>query len=152
MAEEQVKRVTGINPMLIARSNMSSMGMQFVGGQMDASTNMGIPLPSTGDQLFHQHVPNLNPAAPNLHRLTGSYPNNTTMVPLDTNLQTDNAPNAIAEMNSIKHASSAESIADLPSMRQVQNQIGSAVSPSRSFPVHDSGVSHVIAKDNKKKK
>ena len=152
MAEEQVKRITGINPMLMARSNMSGMGMQFVGGQMNASTNVGLPMPPSCDQLFRQHVNDINPAAPNLHRLTGSFPNTTAMVPLETNLRMDTVPNGVGEMNSIKRASSGQSISDLPSMQQVQKQIGSTVGANGSLPVHESGASHVIAKGSNKKK
>ena len=41
---DQVKRVTGLNPMILARANMPSMGMQFVPSQTDASANVVVPV------------------------------------------------------------------------------------------------------------
>ncbi|CAN0898259.1 Light-inducible protein CPRF2 [Linum grandiflorum] len=52
MAEEQVKRVTGLNPLLLARSNVPSMGMhQYTGGH----------------QSFHHPPPNMAPSIPPPH-------------------------------------------------------------------------------------
>ncbi|XP_050236417.1 light-inducible protein CPRF2 [Mercurialis annua] len=66
MAEDQVKRVTGLNPMALARSHMPSMGIQFVAGQADVQPN---------NHFFHHSVPDFSPGAQHLQRLNNNCPN-----------------------------------------------------------------------------
>ena len=90
MVEEQVKRVTGLNPVLLAGSNMCSPGMPFVSGHVDASTNVDVPMQPNPHQFFHQPIHGITSAPPHLQRLNNnSFPNNN-LVPLATNPQTDN--------------------------------------------------------------
>ncbi|KAG5246276.1 light-inducible protein [Salix suchowensis] len=90
MVEEQVKRVTGLNPVLLAGSNMRSPGMPFVGGHVDASTHVDVPMHPNPHQFFHQPIHGITPAPPHLQRLNNnSFPNNN-LVPHATNPQTDN--------------------------------------------------------------
>ncbi|KAF9682951.1 hypothetical protein SADUNF_Sadunf05G0161600 [Salix dunnii] len=90
MVEEQVKRVTGLNPVLLAGSNMRSPGMPFVSGHVDASTNVDVPMQPNPHQFFHQPIHGITSAPPHLQRLnSNSFPNNN-LVPLATNPQTDN--------------------------------------------------------------
>ncbi|KAF9686902.1 hypothetical protein SADUNF_Sadunf02G0038100 [Salix dunnii] len=138
MAEEQVKRMTGLNPVLLARSSMPSPGMPFVGGQADASTNVAVPMLTNPHQFFHQPVLGITPAPPHLQRLNNSFPNST-LVPLATNPQADNGNR------------NDGGITVMPSMQQVQKQIGSNARPAGTLPACDSGLPHVVAKDAKKK-
>ncbi|KAI5597063.1 hypothetical protein BDE02_02G043200 [Populus trichocarpa] len=153
MAEEQVKRVTGLNPVLLARSSMPSPGMPFVGGQVDASTNVAIPMQTNPHQFFHQPVQGITPAPPHLQRLNNSFPNRT-LVPLATNPQTDNGNSndgGMAVMPSMQLTADGQSLPAMPSMQQVQKQIGPTVGPAGTLPACDSGLPHVVAKDYKKK-
>ncbi|XP_011026069.1 PREDICTED: light-inducible protein CPRF2-like [Populus euphratica] len=159
MAEEQVKRVTGLNPVLLARSSMPSPGMPFVGGQVDASTNVAVPMQTNPHQFFHQPVQGITPAPPHLQRLNNSFLNST-LVPLGTNPQTDNGNSndgGMAVMPSMQLTADGQSLPampsmpSMPSMQQVQKQIGPTVSPAGTLPACDSGLPHVVAKDVKKK-
>ncbi|KAJ9172030.1 hypothetical protein P3X46_015320 [Hevea brasiliensis] len=61
MAEDQVKRATDLNPVLLAGSNMPSVGMQFVAGQTDASARVAVQRQPNNNHLFHRSVPNISP-------------------------------------------------------------------------------------------
>ncbi|CAK7346494.1 unnamed protein product [Dovyalis caffra] len=150
MAEEQVKQVTGCNPMLLARSSMTSPGMPFVGGRVDAPTNVAVPMQTNPHQFFHQPVHGITSAAPHLQRLDNSFPNNT-LVPLPTNPQTDNGTSNNGGLTSMQFTAGGQSLAVMPSVQQVQKQICPTVGPAGALPVHDSGIPHMVAKDNKKK-
>ncbi|KAJ6708963.1 BASIC LEUCINE ZIPPER 25-LIKE ISOFORM X2 [Salix koriyanagi] len=149
MAEEQVKRMTGLNPVLLARSSMPNPGMPFVGGQVDASTNVAVPMQTNPHQFFHQPVLGVAPAPPHLQRLN-NFPNST-LVPLATNPQTDNGNSndgGITVMPSMQLTADGQSLPAMPSM---QKQIGSNARPAGTLPTCDSGLPHVVAKDAKKK-
>ncbi|KAL3603560.1 hypothetical protein D5086_004419 [Populus alba] len=153
MAEEQVKRVTGLNPVLLARSSIPSPGMPFAGGQVDASTNVAVPMQTNPHQFFHQPVQGITPAPPHLQRLNNSFPNST-LVPLATNPQTDNGnrnDGGMAAMPSMQLTADGQSLPAMPSMQQVQKQIGPPVGPTGTLPACDSGLPHVIPGDAKKK-
>uniref|UniRef100_A0A6M2F5K2 BZIP domain-containing protein n=1 Tax=Populus davidiana TaxID=266767 RepID=A0A6M2F5K2_9ROSI len=153
MAEEQVKRVTGLNPVLLARSSIPSPGMPFAGGQVDASTNVAVPMQTNPHQFFHQPVQGITPAPPHLQRLNNSFPNST-LVPLATNPQTDNGnrnDGGMAVMPSMQLTADGQSLPVMPSMQQVQKQIGPPVGPAGTLPACDSGLTHVVARDAKKK-
>ncbi|KAG6783858.1 hypothetical protein POTOM_009536 [Populus tomentosa] len=153
MAEEQVKRVTGLNPVLLARSSIPSPGMPFAGGQVDASTNVAVPMQTNPHQFFHQPVQGITPAPPHLQRLNNSFPNST-LVPLATNPQTDNGnrnDGGMAVMPSMQLTADGQSLPVMPSMQQVQKQIGPPVGPAGTLPACDSGLPQVVARDAKKK-
>lgn len=149
MVEEQVKRVTGLNPMLLPGFNVPSPGMPFVGGQVDASTNVAIPMQTNPHQFFHQPVHGITSAAPHLQRLNNSFPNN--LLPLATNPQTDNGTSNNGGMASMKLTAGGRGLGAMPSTQQVQKQVGSTGGPAGAVPMCDSGLPHVFGKDGKKK-
>ncbi|XP_011042439.1 PREDICTED: light-inducible protein CPRF2 [Populus euphratica] len=149
MVEEQVKRVTGLNPMLLAGFNVPSPGMPFVGGQVDASTNVSVPMQPNPHQFFHQPVHGITPAAPHLQRLNNSYPDN--LVPLATNPQTDNGTSNNGGMASMKLTAGGRSLGAMPSTQQVQKQVGATGGPAGAVPMRDPGLPHVFGKDGQKK-
>ncbi|CAL1354595.1 unnamed protein product [Linum trigynum] len=65
MAEEQVKRVTGLNPLLLARSNVvvPNMGMHQYPGGIQANMD--------ANESFHRPLPNMTPA-PHLQPINNS--------------------------------------------------------------------------------
>ncbi|KAI9180683.1 hypothetical protein LWI28_007209 [Acer negundo] len=89
MAEETVKRVTGLNPMVLGRSNVPNVGMQYVSTPMDASTIAVAPMQPNPNQFIHQTVPSIASAAPNQQRLDTGFPSNT-QVPVVGNPSNDN--------------------------------------------------------------
>nr|UYI34514.1 basic leucine-zipper 1 [Diospyros kaki] len=59
MAEETVKRVTGLNPLFQGISDMSSMGMpSFAGSPSDTSADAAVPVQDGPEQQFYQSAPN----------------------------------------------------------------------------------------------
>ncbi|KAM0951811.1 putative transcription factor bZIP family [Dioscorea sansibarensis] len=59
MAEDSVKRVTGINPMFPTMSDMSSIGMPFSGSPSDATSDAAVPIQEDQGHFFpasqHDH-------------------------------------------------------------------------------------------------
>ena len=149
MAEEQVKRVTGLNPVLLARSSIPSPGMPFAGGQVDASTNVAVPMQTNPHQFFHQPVQGITPAPPHLQRLNNSFPDN--LAPLATNPQTDNGTSNNGGMARMKLTAGGRSPGAMPSTQQVQKQVGATGGPAGAVPMCDLGRTHVFGKDGKKK-
>jgi hypothetical protein len=97
MAEETVKRVTGLPAMNLAMATVPSVGMAFVSSPMNASTNAALPIPPKSNQFFHQPVPTV----PHHQRLDGGFPSNSP-IPLIGNLQKDMAGNRVAEMSTMQ--------------------------------------------------
>lgn len=59
MAEETVKRITGLNPLFHAMSDISSMGMPSINGSSsDTSTDAAVPVQDHSNHHFFQ--PSLN--------------------------------------------------------------------------------------------
>ncbi|KAL3381676.1 hypothetical protein AABB24_001675 [Solanum stoloniferum] len=59
MAEETVKRVTGLNPLFQAMSEMSSMAMpSFSGSPSDTSTDTALPVQDDPQHHYYQQPPN----------------------------------------------------------------------------------------------
>lgn len=59
MAEETVKRVTGLNPLIHAMSEISTMGMtSFAGSSSDTSTDAAVPVHDDPKQQFYQSASN----------------------------------------------------------------------------------------------
>ncbi|XP_037491892.1 light-inducible protein CPRF2 isoform X2 [Jatropha curcas] len=126
MAEDQVKRVTGLNPMLLARSNIPSLGMQFVAGQTDTSTNVAGPMQTNNNHFFHHSVPNITSG--------------------------DKGTNNVGGMASMQQLTvSGRSMADAPPLRHTQKQTGPTASPAVASPASNKGISMPVAKDNKMK-
>ncbi|XP_068325294.1 light-inducible protein CPRF2-like isoform X2 [Pyrus communis] len=76
MAEESVKRVTGINPLLLAMSNVANAGMPSVNNPMNASTNAAVPMQPNSNHLFHPGVPSMTTTPLHHQRLdTGFHAN-----------------------------------------------------------------------------
>ncbi|EEF41391.1 light-inducible protein CPRF2 [Ricinus communis] len=150
MAEDQVKRVTGLNPMVLARSNMPNMGMQFVAGQTDVSANVAVPMQPNNNHFFHHSVPDLTSGAPHLQRLSNSCPNNS-VTPLATPLPVNNGTSNIGGIAPLQQVTGAQNMTDVPPLQHVQKQTGPTVSPPASVLICNKGLSQPVAKDNKKK-
>lgn len=147
MAEETVKRVTGINPLLLAMSNVAGTGMTAVNNTINASTNAAVPMQQNPNQLFHQAVPNITPAAPHCQRLdfTGNTP-----VPLvghpqqnEVARQCDVGGSKIAEICPIQQHTGR--------VANLQKQIGPGINPCGSVPGSgwEREASHAVVKNNK---
>ncbi|KAJ9187636.1 hypothetical protein P3X46_003065 [Hevea brasiliensis] len=150
MAEDQVKRVTGLNPLLLARSNMPSIGMQFVAGQTDASAGVAVPMQPNNNHFFHHSVPNIPSSAQNLQGLNNSCHNNN-LTSLATNPQGDNGTSNIGGMPSMQQlTATGQAMADTAPMQHVQKQTVPRVGPA-TLPSGNKVLSHPVAKDNKKK-
>ncbi|KAE8675096.1 Histone acetyltransferase [Hibiscus syriacus] len=83
MAEETVKRVTGINPGLISRPNIPRH--PFLSSPLEASSVAPLPLQSNANQFFHHPVPSM--FAPTHHHTVDNSFKGNTFVPPDMNLQ-----------------------------------------------------------------
>lgn len=128
MAEETVKRVTGLNPMVLGRSNVPSVGIQFVSNPMDVPpVPVAAPLQPNPNQFFHQTVPNMSSGtAPNHQRLDTGYATSPQVAATVGNPSNDNITQACNLQHSIR-----------------------SVSPSGVMPGWDSGLPHSGAKNNK---
>ncbi|XP_022863625.1 light-inducible protein CPRF2-like [Olea europaea var. sylvestris] len=58
MAEETVKRVTGLNPLLQAMSEISTMGMPSFGASSDTLADAAVPVQDVSRQPYYQPPPN----------------------------------------------------------------------------------------------
>jgi hypothetical protein len=132
MAEETVKRVTGLPAMNLAMATLPSVGMPFVSSPMNASTK--------SNHFFHLPVPTVVNAIPHHQRLDSSFPSNSP-IPLIGNPQKDIGGNRVAEMPSM-HKCRA-------SAQQVQKQISSDASSHGTMPAWDPELSHTAANNNK---
>ncbi|XP_012476236.1 basic leucine zipper 10 [Gossypium raimondii] len=135
MAEETVKRVTGINPVLLSRPSVPSVPVPFVSSPLESSTG-SVPLPPNTSKLFHQPVPNI--AAPIHHpRLDNSFTGNNLVTPI-VNPQTEIGVENVNKTSALQHAP-----------RGVQKQIGPCVSPCVPMPGWEPGLPHGAATNNK---
>ncbi|XP_039043558.1 light-inducible protein CPRF2-like isoform X2 [Hibiscus syriacus] len=135
MAEETVKRVTGINPCSISRPNVPSVVMPFVSNPVEASTGSVAMQPNT-NQLFHQPVPSI---AATVHhpRLDNSFGSNNLVSPI-VNPQTEIGVKNVIEPSELQHTPSG-----------VQNQICPGASPCVPIPGWEPGLPHSAAKNKK---
>ncbi|XP_022727475.1 light-inducible protein CPRF2-like [Durio zibethinus] len=146
MAEETVKRVTGINPVLLSMSNVPSVGMSFVSSPLEASTAAPVPLQPNTNQFFHQPVPSID--VPIHHqRVDNSFPGNT-LVPPNVNPQTEGVKH-VNETSALQHTPSLEHVQDRVEHTGMQKQIGPSVSPCGPMPGWEPRLSHA-AVNNKK--
>ncbi|CAL1369785.1 unnamed protein product [Linum trigynum] len=137
MAEEQVKRVTGLNPLLLARSNavVPNMGMQQYpgGGQADMDTN----------QSIHRPLPNMTPATHMQPIKNSSFANKYSVgsVPVP-------GPHALNGITNIDGNGLNSTL-----MPHMQKQIGPGIEQRPALPAaNTSGLPHLgVAKVDKKK-
>ncbi|XVF71908.1 hypothetical protein PTKIN_Ptkin12aG0077800 [Pterospermum kingtungense] len=145
MAEETVKRVTGINPVILSRPNVPGVGMPFVNNPLEASTAAAVPLQPNNNQFFHQPAPSIG--APIHHqRLENSYVGNTLVTPI-VDPQTDIGVKNVNETSVLQHTPSLERIQDPMGQSGMQKQIGPGVSPCVPMPGWEPGTSHAAAKN-----
>ncbi|XVE73027.1 hypothetical protein DITRI_Ditri11bG0085200 [Diplodiscus trichospermus] len=145
MAEETVKHVTGINPVLLSRPNIPSIGMPFVSSPLEASTVAAVPVQPNTNEFFHQPVPGF--AAPMHHqRLDNSFTGNILLTPI-VNPQTEVGANNINETSTLQHRPSLERIQDQIGHSSMQKQIGLGMSSCVPMPGWEPGLSHPPAKN-----
>lgn len=132
MAEETVKRVTGINPLLLAMSNVAGTVMPSVNSAINGSTNAAVPMQQNRNQLFHQAVPSIPTATPHHQRLDSSFPGNTP-VPLvgnhpqiEVNRQSDVGGGKMVDISSIQQHTGR--------VANLQKQNGPGINPCGSLP------------------
>ncbi|KAE8666999.1 Histone acetyltransferase [Hibiscus syriacus] len=117
MAEETVKKVTGINPAPF-RHNIANVGLPFVSSPLEAYPVTPVQLQPNNNQFFHQPVPSM--ATPMHHRRVESCFVGNTLVPPTVNLHTKGVKN-VNETSTLQHT---------PGSELVQDPIGRGVSPS----------------------
>ncbi|XP_056160075.1 light-inducible protein CPRF2 isoform X3 [Syzygium oleosum] len=101
MAEETVKRVTGINPLVIAMSNLPSSD-PFVSSPMDSFTTAATPMQPNADHFFHHAAPNITSINPHHPRFDDSgFPRNNPL-PVLANIQADAVSNNVAPVSSMQ--------------------------------------------------
>ncbi|GLT42399.1 hypothetical protein SLA2020_164010 [Shorea laevis] len=81
LAEETVKRVTGINPQLLSRPNVPNAGMPFISSPLEATAGAAIPMQPNANPFLHQPVPAIATA---VHHqiIDSSFPSNTIIPPI----------------------------------------------------------------------
>ncbi|PON95010.1 Basic-leucine zipper transcription factor [Trema orientale] len=143
MAEETVKRVTGINPLLLAVSNA---GLASVNNLMDASTNAAVPVQRNPNHIFHQAVPGITGPIPNHQRLDGGGFHGSTSISLvgnprnDVAQQSDVCGNKLPDTSSIQHSARVANL---------QKQLTAGTNAGEALPGWGPEVPHAVAKNNK---
>ncbi|KAJ0112826.1 hypothetical protein Patl1_03262 [Pistacia atlantica] len=136
MAEETMKRLTGVNPMLLAKHDAK---FALIDSLVEASTNATLLMQLNPNQFFHQPGPSIATSTPNLHNLDHVIPENTQVSV--GNLQNDSSGKNSAEASTSPHMVNRE---------LVHQQIGHMVNPSgsRAMPGWDSGLPHASVGKN----
>ncbi|XP_019056989.1 PREDICTED: basic leucine zipper 25-like [Tarenaya hassleriana] len=80
MAEEMVKRVTGMNPLLLARSNTTNIGVPVDNTLMDSSRISVMPMQPNSNHIMKPAIGNITGTTPN-QRLENNFGNNTLVHP-----------------------------------------------------------------------
>ncbi|KAF8401784.1 hypothetical protein HHK36_012730 [Tetracentron sinense] len=119
MAENTVKRVTGINPMFQAMSEISTVGMPFAGSPSDTSADTDVPVQDDPKQQFYQHASNTTAATPHDQRMNNGLPD-IPPVPSVENVQN------VAGGNKMGRTASMQRVA---SLEHLQKRICGGVSP-----------------------
>ncbi|GMI73787.1 hypothetical protein HRI_001048000 [Hibiscus trionum] len=110
MAEETVKRVTGINPANLSRHNVANVGMPFISSPLETSPVAPVRLQPNNNQFFHQPVPGI--AAPMHHqRVENSFVGNT-LVPPTVNPHTEVGVKNANETSALQHTLGSERFRD----------------------------------------
>lgn len=139
MAEETVKRVTGMNPLLLARPNATNMGIPFDNTPIDSSRIGLTPVQPTSNHIVKPSIPSITGTAPN-QRLENSFGNNT-LVPPNMNPVTNSGGENMTKIPLPQHASSAN---QLP---EEVNPFASGANPYETLPHWN----HSVAKNKPQK-
>ncbi|XP_030947901.1 light-inducible protein CPRF2 isoform X2 [Quercus lobata] len=146
MAEEQIKRVTGLHPLLLAMANIPGAGMPFVNNSpVHASTNASLPIPPNlnHNQFFHQPpVPTVGNSGPHPQRLDNNFATDP-LIPLMGNQHKDIGGSRVAEMSSVQHTTGVQ---------QVQKQISPNTGSDGAMPGWDNELSRAVANNNQQNK
>lgn len=122
MAEETVKRITGLNPMFHAMSDMSSVAMpSFDGSPSDTSTDAAVPVQDDSNHHFYQPSANNNISTHDLRVNNGL----TDVPPVESVHQNSAAVEAAG--NKMGRTASLQRVA---SLEHLQKRIRGGVSPS----------------------
>lgn len=122
MAEETVKRITGLNPMFHAMSEMSSVPMpSFDGSPSDTSTDAAVPVQDDSNHHFYQPSANNNISTHDLRVNNGL----TDVPPVESVHQ--NSAAVAAAGNKMGRTASLQRVA---SLEHLQKRIRGGVSPS----------------------
>ncbi|KAL5561804.1 hypothetical protein UlMin_031551 [Ulmus minor] len=147
MAEETVKRVTGINPLILAMANLPGAGVPSVNNPIAPSTNASVPMQQNPNQLFHQAAPGIATTAPFHQRLAGNFTGNPS-VHLIGNPQVDVAQqrhsdvggSKLPEMPSVQHPARVSNL---------QKPRVPGISSPESLPGWNPEVAQQLPKNNK---
>lgn len=121
MAEETVKRITGLNPMFNAMSDISSVGMpSFSGSPSDTSTDAAVPVQDNSNHLYYQPSTNNNISTHGL-----GVNNGLADISSVENVQENSAVAAVAG-NKIERTASMQRVA---SLEHLQKRIRGGASP-----------------------
>uniref|UniRef100_A0A2N9FJD3 BZIP domain-containing protein n=1 Tax=Fagus sylvatica TaxID=28930 RepID=A0A2N9FJD3_FAGSY len=122
MAEETVKRITGLNPMFHVMSDISSIEMpSFEGSPSDTSTDAAVPVQDNPNQHFYQPSTNNNMSPHDLRVNNGL----ADISPPVENVQQNSAATAVSG-NKIGRTASLQRVA---SLEHLQKRIRGGVSP-----------------------
>lgn len=121
MAEETVKRITGLNPMFNVMSDISSVGMpSFSGSPSDTSTDAAVPVQDNSNPHYYQ------PSTSNSISTHGLGVNNGLAdISSVENVQQNSAASAVAG-NKMERTASMQRVA---SLEHLQKRIRGVVSP-----------------------
>ncbi|KAG6423180.1 hypothetical protein SASPL_113568 [Salvia splendens] len=112
MAEETVKRVTGLNPLFQAMSEISTMGMPSFSGSPDTSADAAVSVQDDPEQHYY-HAPSSSQASVQNHRVRTSVVN----IPPAENAQADAAA-AAAGANKMGRTVSMQRVASLEHLQK----------------------------------
>ncbi|KAF9618649.1 hypothetical protein IFM89_002344 [Coptis chinensis] len=104
MAEDTVKRVTGLNPLFQAMSEIPNMGMPFNGSPSDTSADAAVPVQENPKQQFYQQ-PSNNP--PNDRGVNNGLPDIPPVPPIEE-VQNSTGSNKIGRTPSMHRVASLE--------------------------------------------
>ena len=122
MAEETIKRITGLNPMFHVMSDISSIEMpSFEGSPSDTSTDAAVPVQDNPNQHFYQPSTNNNMSPHDLRVNNGL----ADISPPVENVQQNSAATAVSG-NKMGRTTSLQRVA---SLEHLQKRIRGGVSP-----------------------
>ncbi|KAL6210625.1 hypothetical protein ACLB2K_015857 [Fragaria x ananassa] len=142
MAEESVKRKTGINPLLLAMSNVvPRASMASTGNPTDASANSSVPMQPTSNHLFHPVAPKIN-TPPHHQRFDTTFPGNHSIL-LVGNQQSVGQPivrgSNTTEVPSVQHRASID--------HMHQQQLRPGANPCEALPGWNPQIPHQVPKN-----
>uniref|UniRef100_A0A5B7C5G5 Putative light-inducible protein CPRF2-like n=1 Tax=Davidia involucrata TaxID=16924 RepID=A0A5B7C5G5_DAVIN len=121
MAEEMVKRITGLNPMFQAVSEISTVGMpSFSGSPSDTSADAAVPVQDDPKQHFYQPTANNHMSSHDPR-----FQNGLVDIPLVDNVQQNPATSAVGG-NKMGRTASMQRVA---SLEHLQKRIRGGTSP-----------------------